>query len=504
MKVTAARRDTLWLTNRLTEVRHQLEASERAAEVVRAKYGLPYIGHRGDGGLNRQAQALRKSPGLPGPDEEAAASGIGLPTPELNSAVAQAQIDVETKKLRCEQVQHSQTNQDSLESSPEVASSGLIAELRLKQADVYRRLMALKSVYRSNYPELRHAQEDLSVIQERIQAEESRIASGICGEYKLQLAREQSLVAQLNHAKAVEQSSPGVQGRMELLQAQRIVNATDGVYQSLLERQREVEKQQIRHEPEARVISQAKLPEFPSWPKPLLFPAAGGLFGLLSSVGISVLLPKLKNRFANAADVEKYLGLPLLGSVPMLKRRDLKAGRRPRLTAIQYAISEPLSRFSESLRAVRAALRIADVESPRVIQVTSAVPGEGKSTIAVGLAISAARAGVRTALIDADARRASISAVFFSPQRESTADGGLVEAPYRSVRYQREGLSLDVIGIRSQPAPSADIVATDGFAESAAETIRLIRHGRSGQSPHLGGLRRPDHCCPYRHDAFCR
>ena len=88
-----------------------------------------------------------------------------------------------------------------------------------------------------------------------------------------------------------------------------------------------------------------------------------------------------------------------------------------------YQIHHPLSPFSESMRTLRSSIHMSDVDHPpRVIQVTSALPGEGKTTIAVSLAISAAVAGLKVALVDADLRHPATSR-FFKLDKEN----GLVD-----------------------------------------------------------------------------
>jgi succinoglycan biosynthesis transport protein ExoP len=335
--------------------------------------------------------------------------------------------------------------------------------LRLKQADVARQIAALSAHYNESFPELRRARQDLATIQGRIAAEQARVGETICSIFKIAVARQQALTEELKRAAEAEHAAPGVEGRMQLLQAQRVVEANQGLYDSLLDRRREVEKQQNRHEAEARVISDADLPEHPSWPKPVLFPLCGAVFGLLSSVGLALLGPMLKNKFAHASDVERQLGLPVLTSIPPLRRKDLRV-KRERLTVVDYAVRHPLSPFAESLRVARALLRLGDIGGNRIIQVTSAAPDEGKSTLAAALAISVARTGLRVILVDADMRRGSLSGMF----NLATKDGlvGLATSGNLPVTYTQQygDVSLEVLAAGNAIVPQPDLIASARFA----------------------------------------
>jgi polysaccharide biosynthesis transport protein len=120
----------------------------------------------------------------------------------------------------------------------------------------------------------------------------------------------------------------------------------------------------------------------------------------------------LNTGFVTPKQVEDTLGLPLLSSVSHMKVRDLTVDGKV-VPIAQYPIVKPLSRYSESMRALRGGVQMADVDHPpKVIQVTSTVPGEGKTTIALSLAASAASSGFRVLLIDADFRHPSATRFF--------------------------------------------------------------------------------------------
>jgi polysaccharide biosynthesis transport protein len=130
----------------------------------------------------------------------------------------------------------------------------------------------------------------------------------------------------------------------------------------------------------------------------------------------------LRAGFTTPREVEEALGIPVLASVRRLKKSELvKDGKN--IPVPFYQMHQPLSPFSESLRTLRSSIHMSDVDQPpRVIHVTSARPGEGKTTIAVSLAISAASSGLKVVLVDADLRHPAVSRFFKLEQENGLVD----------------------------------------------------------------------------------
>jgi succinoglycan biosynthesis transport protein ExoP len=136
------------------------------------------------------------------------------------------------------------------------------------------------------------------------------------------------------------------------------------------------------------------------------------LFGLLAGVGVAYLLEMLNAGFTSPRQVEELLELPLLASISRMSSRELMVDGKA-VGVPLMPILKPLSRLSESFRALRSGVQMTDVDNPpKVIQITSTVPGEGKSTTAMAMAASAAQAGLKVVLIDADLRHPSTSKFF--------------------------------------------------------------------------------------------
>lgn len=144
-----------------------------------------------------------------------------------------------------------------------------------------------------------------------------------------------------------------------------------------------------------QTIQPATVPTKPSSPAVPLDIALGLLIGLLVGVAASVVRNLLDTRIHGADDIEEVTDSPILGAIshdPMARTRPL----------IVHA--EPRSPRAESFRSLRTNLQFVNVGGPRSYVITSAVPGEGKSTTAANLALALAEAGARVALVDGDLR----------------------------------------------------------------------------------------------------
>ena len=439
-KAGATRRDSVWLTNRLNELRAELVRNEEAVAAVRQRYGLLQT------------------------DTPNGTTVVGKqPLDALSTQLEQAQADVAAKRGAVDQVDHIRSTGGSLEALPEVAASPVIEALRKDESVLAQQLALLRFNYRDDFSAVRKARDDERALQSQIAAEVSRIVSGIRTAYQRAVDRERTLREQLKQREANDVGKVSVEGQVRLRDAQRVLDANRGLYDALVVQWRGVQQQLGHEESEARIISRAGLPDQPSSPKPLLLPAAGSAALMLLAVAATLVPAMLDSRIINVADIEQRMGLPVLAAIPLLRRRDLAFARR-RQSIVDYATRNPLSRFAESLRLLRAYLGLATGAAPRIVQVTSAVPGEGKSTMAAALAVSAASAGMRTVLVDADVRFSSVSTMFGVRRDEGLTNvlgGGI---PWRSAVRDHPQLPLAIMGSGSALLPEPDAIGSTKFA----------------------------------------
>lgn len=201
----------------------------------------------------------------------------------------------------------------------------------------------------------------------------------------------------------------------EIYELQQNAGVARNQYQALLSRLREVETQVDLQVADSRVFSRALPPTLPSFPNKKLILALAGMIGLGLGIGFAFLTENFIGGFTAVAQIESVLKLPVLATIPKLKAGTLPEGVNPSATVLHA----PLSSFSENIRRARAGIdqvmrhQRGDGQSNKahrgiVVMVSSAVPGEGKTTTALALARTYALTGQRTLLIDADMRQPTI------------------------------------------------------------------------------------------------
>ncbi|MDB9320259.1 GumC family protein [Nodularia spumigena] len=182
------------------------------------------------------------------------------------------------------------------------------------------------------------------------------------------------------------------------LQLQRQLQVARITYEQMLRRLQEVQVAENQNVGNARIVSEALLPEKSVSPRINLNLALGGFLGILLAVGSALFLDALDKSVQTAAEAEQLLDYPLLGKIPKMIRDDN--------TSELPLLNNPYSSVNTAFEMLQINLgfTISDKEL-KVIVVSSCLPGEGKSFVAANLAVATAQMGRRVLLIDADMRR---------------------------------------------------------------------------------------------------
>lgn len=240
------------------------------------------------------------------------------------------------------------------------------------------------------------AQEELTTIRQQIAASQARAS-----DLRVQL---RSNVLQAELPANVLTNIYGLQQNAELARTQ---------YQTLLTRLKDLDTQATLQVADSRVVSEALPPGEPSFPNPRLILSLAGVAALGLGVGLAFLVENFVGGFSSEEQLRSVLHTEAVTSVP--KQRSTRSPIGGDAPGVADLITEaPLSAFSEAIRRLRIGvdqlLKRATNKSTggTVIMVTSAAPGEGKTTIALALARTYALSGRSTLLIDCDMRKPSI------------------------------------------------------------------------------------------------
>ncbi len=211
------------------------------------------------------------------------------------------------------------------------------------------------------------------------------------------------------------------------------------------------------HHATARIIESAAVPDAPVRPKRAQSVIFACLIGLFVGLCLALLQEFLDDRINTIADADRVLQLPSLGHVPALSSAD--AHLLPQMKGLDPA--------SESYRVLRTNIHFATVDAPaRTLLVTSANPGEGKTTTAANLAFAMAMDGRNVILVDTDLRRPSLHKLLDIPALPGLTDVLLGHSPLAPQEIM-SGLSVLTAG--STPPNPGELLNSRKFRNLVSE-----------------------------------
>ena len=179
-----------------------------------------------------------------------------------------------------------------------------------------------------------------------------------------------------------------------------------GTYSTLAEKLEQLRINEQLETGPGRVVTAAVADNRAVSPKPARDAALGAVLGLVLGLGLAYLYEYLDSTVKSTAELERVFGAPVLGTIPAEK---MEKGEKRRLAIVQA----PGSSVAEAYRVVRNSLDFINFQNDiKTIVVTSAAPGEGKSTVAANLAAALAQAGKKVVLVGVDFRRPTTDQFF--------------------------------------------------------------------------------------------
>ncbi|MBI3678413.1 MAG: polysaccharide biosynthesis tyrosine autokinase [Proteobacteria bacterium] len=384
-KFEATQKATQWLAERLQKLSAQVQATAAAVQEYKA-----------DNNINETSTGD---------------SVVGQQLSQLNGQLIIARSDLAEQEAKYARVIELK-NSGHADDVSQVVASGLISQLRQQETDLLRQEAEYSSKYGPMHPKMLDLQSQKRNLDAKISEEVQRVVETVANDVAVARARVSSLqgsLAQLEGKSTVESKV-----RVKLAELESAAASNKSLYEAFLSRFKQAQGQEGIQTPDARTISKAELPDAPSYPKvqtTLIYAIPAGLFlGFL----FAMVAERLDTGFRTISQVEALLGIPVLSTLPELRGMDVKEKR-----AIDRVVDYPMSSFSEGVRGTQMGLALSNVDKrPKVVLVTSSVPGEGKTTAAISLARLAARAGQRVVILDADLRRPSLAETMGLPVGE--------------------------------------------------------------------------------------
>lgn len=348
-----------------------------------------------------------------------------------------------------------------------------INALRQRRAEAEAEYARLMVQFEPEYPQARALQEQIDALNQSILREERRVLGGADNEFAAATAREAALRNRVNGLTQdlITQERDKIQYNI----FQREVDTNRELYEGLLQRYKEIGVAGVSAN-NISIVDEARTPNAPSSPILLLNLAIALLAGLGLAGAAIFALEQIDEGLRQPGDVNRLLGLPLLGSIPIVDDDDTID-----------RIKDPSTELSEAYLTVRSNLAFStDHGVPRSFMLTSTRPREGKSTTSFALATVLARTGKRVLLVDADMRSPSVHGFFGLDHKLGFSNFLAGEDDWERLVQPTEIKGLSVMPAGPIPPSAAELLSSDRPQILVQKLLEAFDHVVIDAPPLLG------------------
>jgi polysaccharide biosynthesis transport protein len=427
-KQEIGKRASTWLTQELSNLEAKLRASEAAVQSFREQN---QIVQSGDTTLLSQQLAA------------------------VNAQIPAAETEVERRESELERAKEL-LKHNSLDSEPDVLDSRLVQQLREQEATLQQKKANLEATFGDRYPQVEKTNAELGTLEQNIRAATTRIIQGLQNQVDVARAKSEELRKRLIELEQRSVIADRAEGKLrDLKREESANNALIGV---LLTRYKQVSAQEEIQQADARVVSAAVAPIAPSFPKLSAHLPIIVVVSFLVGASFAFVKELTRRGFKGTQEIEVECELPSLGSVPVVP--SVWPGQAPQ----NLITSSPHSTFSEAIRYIKNSIQAGGLSAraaPKTFLVTSSLPHEGKSVLAMSLARSFAVSGKKTLLIDCDLRNPSVARAIARPPDTPCLTQVLNrDADWRDGIYKDDKSPLDVLSAAAPTSAPHDLVAS--------------------------------------------
>ncbi len=399
---------------------------------------------------------------------------LNMVDPSQRSAILTArlsQIDSEfttaqEERIRREAVLAQVSGSQTLASAQtaQAAAQDTLLNEAIQRLNAARQQFALtRSYYGEGHPEYAKAQKQVQEVQSQVEELQTRAKERAKAEYQQALERENRLHAVLQQTKAEGEGLRTTALQYEQLRSE--VDKDKKAYDDLATRTRIAHINQQFQNATVQIAAQAIAPRqqiFPRLPIDLAFAL---IVSSIIGVFVALFANALNTTFSDSDEIARQLRINVLAAIPAAKLPSEMSLNLAAAVNHSKRSAELISSYDEAIRTVRTALTLASNDRPiRSVLVTSALPGEGKSTTAAQLAIACAQLGRKVLLIDANFRRPALHKLFAEEVTTGFADVLQGKRSYADAIRESEQPRLFMMPSGPLPRRATDLISI-GFSK---------------------------------------
>lgn len=376
-----------WLSGKLAELKTNLEKSQDALQEYAEKNNIVYFQGANTKDQDRQNLVMAR-------------------LEDLQHEYTKAQGDRFQKESLYTLVQEGKERD-----LPGVLTNSMIQTMMVNQSNLLRDYAKLTSTYKPEYPRALALKKQIDAGQAAIDKAKKALIQNIVDDYRAAVAREKLLADAIEEQKKVVQDIAQRSIAYNILKQQ--VDTNQMLYENMLERMKETQVSSTMNASNIRIVDASQVPKAPIKPRIMVNLMLGLVLGVGLGIGLAFFQEYLDNTLKTPDDVEHFLRLPSLGLLPALSSNGSGDADEDKLLAappehagrieIKGIQSDPMA--MEAFRSLRTSILLSASPVPRLILITSALPGEGKTTTAVSLGATLASLGSRVVVVDCDMRK---------------------------------------------------------------------------------------------------